>query len=109
VNVRHVRYGIIATDTNATFPLMERHMFGKAIQSGMAEPSFFYLMMAATCFRRAACTRYPNAGGALRDIGREYPAMAGRVVPTHGCLPISPYETGGLTLIGDPVMRSESS
>jgi hypothetical protein len=84
-------------------------MFGKAIQSGMAEPSFFYLMMAATCFRRAACTRYPNAGGALRDIGREYPAMAGRVVPTHGCLPISPYETGGLTLIGDPVMRSESS
>jgi hypothetical protein len=56
VNVRHVRYGIIATDTNATFPLMERHMFGKAIQSGMAEPSFFYLMMAATCFRRAPAT-----------------------------------------------------
>jgi hypothetical protein len=36
-------------------------------------------MMAATCFWRAACTRYPNAGRALRDIGREYLAKPGRV------------------------------
>jgi hypothetical protein len=84
-------------------------MFGKAIQSGMAQPSFFYVMMAATCFRRAACARYPNARGALRDIGRDYLAKAGRVVPTHGCLPVSSYETDGLTPIGDPVVRSESS
>jgi transposase-like protein len=35
-------------------------MFGKSIQSSTAEPSFFYLMMAATCFRRAASTRHPQ-------------------------------------------------
>ena len=51
-------------------------MFGKSIQSGRVEPSFFYLLMAATCFQRAGRTRHPNAGGALRDIGCEYLAKA---------------------------------
>ena len=40
-------------------------MYRQSIQIGTAEPSFFYLIMAAACFRRA--TR-----GVLRDIGREY-------------------------------------
>jgi hypothetical protein len=39
-------------------------MFGKWIQSSTAEPSFFYLMMAATCLRRATSTRHPNETGA---------------------------------------------
>ena len=68
-------------------------MFGKSIQSNTAKPSFFYLLIAATSFQRAGRTRHPHAGDALRDIGREYLAKAGRVVPTHGCLPVSPYET----------------
>jgi hypothetical protein len=58
-------------------------MFAKSIQSRTAEPSFFYLMMAATCFQRAAGTGHPNAGGALRRIGRKYLVKAGRVIPTH--------------------------
>jgi hypothetical protein len=37
------------------------------------EPSFFYLMMARSCFRRAA--QHPQAG-TLRDIGRNYLAKA---------------------------------
>jgi hypothetical protein len=65
------------------FPPMEGHMFGKSIRSSTAEPSFFYLMMAATCFRRAASSRHPNVGGALRHIGRKYLVKAGRVIPTH--------------------------
>ena len=52
-------------------------MFGRSNRSSTAESSFFYLLRAATCFRRAGCTRHPNAGGALRDIGREYLAKAG--------------------------------
>jgi hypothetical protein len=55
---------------------MEGDMFGKSIQSGTVEPSFFYLLMAATCFQRAGRTRHPNAGGALRDIVCEYLAKA---------------------------------
>ena len=58
------------------FPLMEGDMFSKSILGRTAEPSFFYLLMAATCFQRAGCTRHRNAGGALRDIGCEYLAKA---------------------------------
>jgi hypothetical protein len=60
----------------SAFPLMEARMFSKSIPSSTSEPSFFYLLMAATCFQRAGCTRHPNAGGALRDIGCEYLAKA---------------------------------
>jgi hypothetical protein len=42
------------------------------IQVCTAEPSFFYLIMAAACFRRAAGISRRNTRGALRDIGREY-------------------------------------
>ncbi|HWN49856.1 MAG TPA: hypothetical protein VNO18_08530 [Xanthobacteraceae bacterium] len=52
-------------------------MFGRSNPSSTAESSFFYLLMAATCFRRTGCTRHPNADSALRDIGREYLAKAG--------------------------------
>jgi hypothetical protein len=37
-----------------------------------AEPSFFYLIMAAACFRHAASISHRNTRGALRDIGRLY-------------------------------------
>ncbi len=46
-----------------------------------AELSFFNVMMAATYFRQAARTSHPNV---VRDIGREYLAKAGRVLPTRG-------------------------
>jgi hypothetical protein len=45
------------------------------------ELSFFNVIMAATYFRRAARARHPDA---VRDIGREYLAKAGRVRRTHG-------------------------
>jgi hypothetical protein len=51
-------------------------VFSKSIPSSTAEPSFFYVLMAATCFQRAGCTRHPKANGALRDIGCEYLAKA---------------------------------
>ena len=55
---------------------MEGNMFGKSIPSSTAAPSFFYLLMAATCFQRAGRTCHPSGRGALRDIGHEYLAQA---------------------------------
>jgi hypothetical protein len=55
---------------------MEGNMFGKSIPTSTMEPSFFYLLMAATCFQRAGCTGHPHAGGALRNIGCKYLTQA---------------------------------
>jgi hypothetical protein len=52
---------------------MEKQMYRQSIQVSTAEPSFFYLIMAASCFRRAAGIGHPNTRRALRDTGREYP------------------------------------
>jgi hypothetical protein len=41
-----------------------------------AEPSYFYLVMAKSCFRRAVVTSHPYGRGMLREIGREYLAKA---------------------------------
>ena len=46
-----------------------------------AEPSFFYLVMAKSCFRRAVSTSHPKAGGTLRELGRNYLAKAGGLAP----------------------------
>jgi hypothetical protein len=54
-------------------------MLRKSIQSSAKEPSFFYLMMAESCFQRAASTRHPKARGTLREIGRNYLAQASDV------------------------------
>jgi hypothetical protein len=56
-------------------------MFGKSIQSNSAEPSIFYLLIAATNFQQAGHTRHPHAADTLCDIGREYLAKA---APMHG-------------------------
>jgi hypothetical protein len=48
----------------------ESPMLRKSIYNSPGEPSFFYLMMTESCFRRAA--RHPQAG-TLRNIGRERP------------------------------------
>jgi hypothetical protein len=50
-------------------------MLRRSIQSS-AEPSFFYLIMAESCFERAARTRRPDVRGTLRNIGRNYLAKA---------------------------------
>jgi hypothetical protein len=47
-------------------------MLRKSIYASEGEPSFFYLMMADSCFQRARSTRHPNAGGALRNLGSDY-------------------------------------
>ena len=57
-------------------------MLRKSIRSSAKEPSFFYLMMAESCFQRAASTRHPRAGGTLREIGRKYLAKASDVAST---------------------------
>ena len=69
-------------------------MFANASQSSGEEPSFLYLMMAATYFRQASRTRRPHVRNALRDLGREYVNNADRMVPVHlrpgrGLLPLT--------------------
>jgi hypothetical protein len=54
----------------------ERPMQRKPIHTSAGEPSFFYLMMAETCFQRADSTRHPKAGSTLLEIGRNYLAKA---------------------------------
>jgi hypothetical protein len=59
-----------------------------SIHASATEPSFFYVLMAQSCFRRAVSTRHPKAGGTLRQIGRDYLAKANgtataRVSPSH--------------------------
>jgi len=51
-------------------------MLRKSSYTSPGEPSFFYLMMAGSCFRRAA--RHPQAG-TLRNIGRNYLTEATKV------------------------------
>jgi hypothetical protein len=51
-------------------------MSANSMHSHTADPSYFYLLMAKSCFRRAVATSHPKAGGTLRDIGRDYLAMA---------------------------------
>jgi len=63
-------------------------MFDNSAQGNVAEPSFLYLVMAATYFRQASHTRQPHVRKALRDFGREYVNNARRVVPVHAC-PVS--------------------
>jgi hypothetical protein len=53
-------------------------MSRKPICTSLGEPSFFYLMMAESCFRRAASARNPQAG-TLRNIGRNYLTKATEV------------------------------
>jgi len=55
-------------------------MSRKSTQSSAGEPSFFYLMIAESCFRRATSTRHPKGRGTLREIGRDYLARATEVV-----------------------------
>ena len=47
-------------------------MSQQSISSSAGQPSFFYLMMADSCFQRAANTDNPRVINALRDIGRDY-------------------------------------
>jgi hypothetical protein len=49
-------------------------MFGETIHSRASEPSFYYAILAATCFGRTARSCNP---GALREIGCKYLAKAG--------------------------------
>jgi hypothetical protein len=53
-------------------------MFGESRQSGIPESSFYYVVLAAACFRRTACGCHPNTGGVLRDMGHKYLAKADR-------------------------------
>jgi hypothetical protein len=62
--------------------LEERPMLRKSVQNSANEPSFFYLMMAESCFQRAASTRHSKARGELREIGRRYLAEASDVAST---------------------------
>jgi hypothetical protein len=75
----------LLTFNHDTFPMVETYMSGDSIQGSVAEPSFLYLMMAATYFRQASRTRQPHVRDALRDLGREYVSNARRVFSEHAC------------------------
>lgn len=52
-------------------------MFSKSIRGRAPEPSFYYVVLAAACFRQKARSCHPNAGRALRESGFKYLARAG--------------------------------
>jgi hypothetical protein len=58
------------------FQPLERPMTAKSIRTNAAEPSYFYLVMAESYFRRAVSSPHPKADATLRKIGRDYLAMA---------------------------------
>jgi hypothetical protein len=58
------------------FQRLERPMTTKSIRTNAAESSYFYLVMAESCFRRAVSTPHPKADAMLRKIGRDNLAMA---------------------------------
>ena len=51
-------------------------MLHKQIHNSAGAPSFFYLLMAESCFRQAVHPCHPKAGGTLVEIGRNYLAKA---------------------------------
>jgi hypothetical protein len=51
-------------------------MSATSMRTDFAAPSYFYLLMAKSCFCRAMSTPHPKASGTLRQIGREYLAQA---------------------------------
>ena len=54
-------------------------MSTQSTQNRIAAPSFYYVLMAESCFRRAASTRHAKGRGTLRQIGRDYLAKSARV------------------------------
>ena len=52
-------------------------MSGKLIRGRIPEPSFYYVMLAASCFRRTARGSSSQIWRGLRNIGHEYLAKAG--------------------------------
>jgi hypothetical protein len=54
-------------------------MSRRSTSTSAGEPSFFYLMLADGCFRRAASMVQPEMGGTLRNIGRDYLMKATKV------------------------------
>jgi hypothetical protein len=67
-------------------------MFSRGTSTSARQPSFFYLIMAESCFHRAAITGHPKTGRALRNIGREYLIRARRV--TSQLEPTKPQRMG---------------
>jgi len=65
-----------------------------SIHHRASEPSFFYMLMAQSCFRRAVSTRHPKAGDTLRQTGRNYLAKAnccasGPASRSRSCRPVA--------------------
>jgi hypothetical protein len=58
------------------FQSLESPMSAPSVFANTEGPSYFYLVMAKSCFRRAVSTPHPKAGPTLREIGRDYLAMA---------------------------------
>ena len=65
----------------------ESPMSATSIYADTADPSYFYLLMAESCFQRAVATSHPKAEGTLRKIGRDYLAMAHHVPSVRLCDP----------------------
>jgi hypothetical protein len=54
-------------------------MLRQPIHDDSERPSFFYLLMADSCFQRASNTANPETSHALRDMGRDYLVKANEV------------------------------
>jgi hypothetical protein len=58
---------------------LERPITTESTRTDMTQPSYCYLVMAESCFRRAVSTPHPKADAMLRKIGRDYLVIANHV------------------------------
>ena len=63
---------------------VESSMLRQPTYANSDRPSFFYLLIADSCFQRAANIANPGASNALRDIGRDYLVKATEVTSSAG-------------------------
>jgi hypothetical protein len=60
-------------------PNPRKSMFHKSHRRRTGQSSFYYLMLAESCFQRAVGTRHANGSSTLREIGRNYLANASSI------------------------------
>lgn len=77
------------------FQMMEEHMFCELMEDTAAEPSFLYLMLAASYFRQASRSRHSHVRRSLRELGHEYLRRSQGVAPPHSFVGVAEKQSDG--------------